>query len=183
MGSLWPRSCGVESYSYLSRNRAYPTTAVSSIPAHGKVHSIHLWWWWCMVINPNFNNISLYRGGLFYCWRKPEYLEKTTDLSQVTDRLYHIMLYRVRLAVNRVQTHIFSQNIYEINICYHWFNFQNRFFIAMSHQRQSQICEMQYEIQFWQKYHWNNALWRICQGDVITQRNQRWYVCSTLASF
>jgi len=60
-----------------------------------------------MVFNDNFNNISLYRGGLFYCWRKPEYPEKTTDLSQVTDRLYHIMLYGIHLAVNRVQTHIF----------------------------------------------------------------------------
>ena len=31
---------------------------------------------------------QLYLCGKFY-WRKPEYLEKTTDLPQVSDKLYH----------------------------------------------------------------------------------------------
>jgi len=35
----------------------------------------------CLCLTP----LSLYRGGQFYWWNKPEDPEKTTDLSQVTD--------------------------------------------------------------------------------------------------
>ena len=73
-----------------------------------------------MVFNATFNNSSvIYRGSQFYCWRKPKFPENTTDLSQVTGKLYHIMLFRVQPTMSGIRTHNFRGLHYWSSIMYH----------------------------------------------------------------
>ena len=59
--------------------------------------------WWSLT--PNSTIFLLYRGGQWYWWGKPKYAKKTTDLSQVTYKLYHNITKCCTSRQNGVRTH------------------------------------------------------------------------------
>ena len=83
-------------------------------------------------LTPLSTIFQLYRGGQFYWWRKPEYPEKITDLSQVNLHCISLQMVRMNIKTNirtfRLTSHwyIFSTYLctcYELNMLIYWFIF------------------------------------------------------------
>ena len=66
---------------------------------------------WFMEFNATFNNIFVIsRRSVLLMEETGVPRKKPTNLSQVTDNLYHIILYRIHIVMNGVQTHNFSSD-------------------------------------------------------------------------
>ena len=112
--------------------------------------------WWCL--RPHSTIFQLYRGSQFYWWRKSEYLEKTTGLPQVTDKLYHIMLYQVHLAWARFEL---TTIVVVVGIGSYKFNFHKITIMTAP-------CDLfKYFFIFWRLY-LMSVMFTVCAKNILT---------------
>jgi hypothetical protein len=100
----WPRPVGTKPIRPVSVGGLHVAIYVKMLSysnyfqARWTCHTIAGGWFVCFGLEPwwltHLSSIfQLYRGGQFYCWRKTEETEKTTNLLQLIAKHYHIMLH------------------------------------------------------------------------------------------
>ena len=85
----------------------YLVSCLSAFPPANMKH-VFDWLVGFMVINATFNSVSVISLWSDLLVEESGVLGETTDPSKVTDKLYHIILYRVHLTMSRVRTYNIS---------------------------------------------------------------------------
>ena len=70
------------------------------------------------VFNVTFNNISVMSWRSVLLVGKLKYSEKTSELSQVIDKRYYIMLHQVHLTMNGIRTHNVRSDMHCLQLPY-----------------------------------------------------------------
>jgi len=64
------------------------------------------------ILFSSYSNKNIPCGDQFNWWRIVDYPKKTTLLVQITDKVYHMILHRVHLAMNGVRAHNFGGDMH-----------------------------------------------------------------------
>jgi hypothetical protein len=125
-----PIQCTISYYAHF--NNVYFIFLSSSHSVCLGIHSLHIIRYqgpscscsfrWFVVFNANFNNISVISWWLVLLVVKPVYLQKTTNLSQDSDKLDH-MLYRVNFSMSGIRNHKCSGSRYWLHYVFSCWSF------------------------------------------------------------